>query len=58
MALMSKMADVYMSNHVVTALGLSKTMVAAPLAPHVPLKHTQWRAARLNTLNALNEQLY
>ncbi len=59
---MSKMADMNTSNHVwtreMTALGLSKTMVAAPLAPRVPLKHTQWQTARLNTLNALDEQLY
>ncbi len=59
---MSKMADVNTSDHVwsweATALGLSETMAAAPLAPRVPLKHTQRRTARLNTLNALDEQLY
>ncbi len=57
--LMSKMADMNTSDHMwsreVTALGLSETVVAALLAPRVPLKHTQWQTARLNTLNALDE---
>ncbi len=62
MALMFKMADMNTSGHVysreVTVLGLSETMAAALLTPRVPLRHTQWRTARLNTLNALDEQLY
>ncbi len=60
-ATIPKMADMRTSDHVwlqeVTALGLSETMAAAPRAPRVALRHTQRPTVRVNTLNALDEQL-